>query len=442
MKTTRFAWMFVGVLLVLWTVPVPVGAAPAPGAPPDASAFYVANWNVENLYDTVDDPDNPGDDEFLPNNPTTRWTQVRYETKLDNLAQVINGMNDGNGPDILGIEEVENADVVRDLLDRLEGKSYGLVHVDSPDPRGIDTALIFNRAHFSLLESYTYEIDLKWRHTTRDILHAVLEDRAGKRLHALVNHWPSRGGGTEESEANRFDAARTLLRALERIFRRDPAARVVVLGDFNDEPTSRSIRTVLDVRPYPSAADYQADKLYNLAFRQAVKGWGSYFHSFRGDVEWRMYDQIMVSGALLQHASIEPDEDAFQVDKPEYMTEEKGQDKGSPVPTFENQEFYQGGYSDHFPVGARIVELAAPEAAPANAQEKPKASPAEIAAPPPAPAPAPAAPAARKTTPKAADAKPAAAPAKPKAPAAPKKKTPAPPKAAEAPESLDDVVVW
>lgn len=429
MKKIPLSWMSVGVFLVLWTTPV--GAAPVPGAPPDSSAFYVANWNVENLYDTVDDPDNPGDDEFLPNNPTTRWTQVRYETKLDNLAQVINGMNDGKGPDILGIEEVENADVVRDLVDRLEGKSYGLVHVDSPDPRGIDTALIFNRAHFSLLESYTYEIDLKWRHTTRDILHAVLEDRTGKKLHALVNHWPSRGGGTEESEANRFDAARTLLRALERIFRRDPAARVVVLGDFNDEPTSRSIRTILDVQPYPSKQDYVADKLYNLAFRQAVKGWGSYFHSFRGDVEWRMYDQIMVSGALLQRASIEPDEDSFQVDKPEYMTEEKGRDKGSPVPTFESQEFYQGGYSDHFPVGARIVEQAAPEAAPAIAQEKPKAPP-----------PTPAAPAARKTTPKAAGAKPAAAPAEPKAPAAPKKKTPATPTVVEAPDALDDVVVW
>ena len=88
---------------------------PRSNEPSQATSFYVANWNVENLYDTVDDPDNPGDDEFLPNNPTTRWTRVRYETKLDNLAQVIAGMNKGNGPDILGLEEVENEEVIRDL---------------------------------------------------------------------------------------------------------------------------------------------------------------------------------------------------------------------------------------------------------------------------------------------------------------------------------------
>ena len=354
-----------------------LGLAPAALAD-DAPGFYVANWNVENLYDTVDDPDNPGDDEFLPNNPTTRWTQVRYETKLDNLAQVIAGMNRGKGPDILGIEEVENADVVRDLLGKLKGQSYGIVHVDSPDPRGIDTALIFNRGHFSLLESHVYEVELKWRHTTRDILHAVLEDRAGQVVHVLVNHWPSRGGGTEVSEANRFEAARTLSRAVERIFRRDPAAHVVVLGDFNDEPTSSSIRTVLDVKPYPAEQGYVPNKLYNLASRKAVKGWGSYFHSFRGDAEWRMYDQIMVSGALLQNSIIEPDEDSFRVDKPAYMVEEHGRDKGSPVPTFESQEFYQGGYSDHFPVGARFVfQTPAPEPPRAATPKRP---------PPPAPA--------------------------------------------------------
>ncbi|HAL92570.1 MAG TPA: hypothetical protein DCM68_06045 [Verrucomicrobia bacterium] len=336
-----------------------------------APAFYVANWNVENLYDTVDDPDNEGDDEFLPGNPVTRWTPARYETKLDNLARVIQGMNGGNGPDILGIEEVENADVVRDLLDKLAGKSYGIVHVDSPDPRGIDTALIFNRAHFSLLESHTYEIELKWRHTTRDILHAVLEDRDGQKLHALVNHWPSRGGGIEVTEANRIEAARTLSRAVEGIFRREPAARVVVLGDFNDEPTSRSIRTVLDVKPYPSQEGYVADKLYNLASRKSSKGQGSLAHSFRGDIEWRMYDQIMASGALLQSADIEEDEISFWIDKPEYMQEKKGEDKGSPVPTFEDRDDYLGGYSDHYPVGARFVHLAAQAPAAKAPAEKP-----------------------------------------------------------------------
>ena len=342
--------------------PAPVAPPPAAALPPSAAepvpatnpaGFYVANWNVENLYDTVNDPDNPSDDEFLPNNPTTQWTRVRYETKLDNLAQVINGMNKGQGPDILGIEEVENEDVIRDLVEKLTGKKYGIVHVDSPDPRGIDTALIFNRAHFSLLESHAYKVSLKWNHTTRDILHAVLEDHAGQQLHVFVNHWPSRGGGVALSEPNRFEAARVLALATDRLFQRDPAARVVLLGDFNDEPSNRSIRDVLDVAPYPSpSGTYVATNLYNLSAAKSAKGQGSFSHSFDGETEWRMYDQIMVSGALLQSARIEQDQDFFRIDKPGYMIEKQGEDKGSPVPTFENQEDYHGGYSDHFPVGA------------------------------------------------------------------------------------------
>ncbi|MGD9781717.1 MAG: endonuclease/exonuclease/phosphatase family protein [Kiritimatiellia bacterium] len=405
-------------------------SAAADGASPVPAAFYVANWNVENLYDTLDDPDNDGDDEFLPHNPVTRWTRERYETKLDNLAQVISGMNKGQGPDILGIEEVENEDVIRDLVDKLEGPSYGIVHVDSPDPRGIDTAMIFNRNHFSLLESHAYKVSLKWNHTTRDILHAVFEDHDGQKLHVFVNHWPSRGGGVRESEANRFEAARVLALATDRLFQREPAARVVILGDFNDEPSNRSIRDVLDVDPYFSRTDHVATNLYNLSAAKSAKGQGSFSHSFAGETEWRMYDQIIVSGALLESTDIEPDQDLFRIDRPKFMVEERGRDKGAPVPTFENQEFYQGGYSDHFPVGARFVYLdlpeSTPEAAPAKA-EPPAAASAAPAQPVPDKAPATAAP--KKEPP----ARPA--PATQKKPAA---KAGAPRRA----ESPSDVVVW
>ena len=359
-------------------------AAAADTAVPVPAAFFVANWNVENLYDAVDDPDNDGDDEFLPNNVTTRWTQVRYETKLDNLAQVISGMNGGEGPDVLGLEEVENEDVVRDLVERLPGKRYGVVHADSPDPRGIDTAMLFNRARFALLESHAYKIPLKWGET-RDILHAVLEDRDGEKLHVLVNHWPSRGGGIEASEMKRVIAARTLAKAIERIYRREPAARIVVLGDFNDTPSDRSIREVLDAEFYPApSGEYDATKIYNLASGKAKAGQGSFFHAYDGKVEWRMYDQIMASGALLQNAGGRRSEISLWVDKPAFMVEEHGWDKGSPVPTFENQEDYEGGYSDHFPVGVRFAYL---DDAPAAAEPAP-AKPAPAVAQPVAPAPA------------------------------------------------------
>lgn len=376
MKSIPVSPLLAGLLLALGFAPAQPAAADA--AAPSPAPFFVANWNVENLYDTFDDPDNDGDDEFLPNNVTTRWTQVRYETKLDNLAQVISGMNDGAGPDVLGLEEVENEDVLRDLVERLPTKRYGIVHVDSPDPRGIDTAMLFNRDRFSLLESHAYKVPLKWGET-RDILHAVLEDQDGEELHVLVNHWPSRGGGIEESEMKRVVAARTLAKSIARIYRREPAGRIVVLGDFNDTPSDRSIREVLDAEFYPApSGEYDATKIYNLASGKAKAGQGSFYHAFDGKVEWRMYDQIMASGALLQNAGGRRSEISLWVNKPAFMVEEHGWDKGSPVPTFENQEDYEGGYSDHFPVGVRFAYL---DDAPAKIQASVPEEPARRAAP-------------------------------------------------------------
>jgi len=323
-----------------------------PAAP---DAFHVANWNVENLYDTDDDPDNPYDDEFLPHNPTTRWTRVRFETKLDNLARVISDMNHGAGPDLLGLQEIENRQVLEELIQRLPAQPYGIVHYDSPDPRGIDTALLYNRDTFTLRHSMTHPVRLKWRRETRDILQATFQDPRGKPLHVFVNHWPSRGAGVEESDPDRFAAARTLQRAIGSLLDRDRAAHILILGDFNDEPASRSIRIVLDVKPYPSPSGYKPDALYNLTTAKSEQGRGTFFHSFRGRTDWRMYDQIIASGALLDSTRIEYDDDSLWILQPAFMTEPRGRRKGAPVPSFVGQEVYRGGYSDHFPIGARFT---------------------------------------------------------------------------------------
>jgi predicted extracellular nuclease len=332
-----------------------LSTAPSRAASP--GDFHVANWNVENLFDTVDDPDNPYDDEFLPNNVTTRWTRARFETKLDNLARVISHMNHGKGPDLLGVQEVENRYVVEELAKRLPAKPYGIVHYDSPDPRGIDVALLYNQDLFTLRHSMPHTVRLKWRRETRDILQATFQDPRGKLLHVFVNHWPSRGAGTAESDPDRFAAASALQRAISYIQQRDSAAHILILGDFNDEPSSRSIRTVLDVKPYPSRSGYQPAKLYNLAAAKSDQGHGTYFHSFRGRVDWRMYDQIIASGALLDGTRIEYDDDSLWIAQPDFMTEASGRRKGAPVPSFVGQEFYRGGYSDHFPIAASFIFL-------------------------------------------------------------------------------------
>jgi endonuclease/exonuclease/phosphatase family metal-dependent hydrolase len=322
--------------------------------PSPAPGFHVATWNVENLYDPYDDPANPYDDEFLPNNPTTRWTRARFETKLDNLAQVLSGMNRGQGPDLLALQEVENESVVQALAARLGSKPYAVVHLDSPDRRGIDVALLYNRDLFSLRARRALPIRIGRNRHSRDVLQAILADRQGALLHVFVNHWPSRGGGSAATDADRFVAAKTLSRAIDSLFRIAPAARILALGDFNDEPHSPSIRLVLDAAPYPSKDGYSPGRLYNLSSPTSARGFGTYFHSFRGAVHWRMYDQIIVSGSLLEGNRIEYDEGTFRIDRPAYMLVDGGRRKGAPTPTFRNRDVYQGGYSDHLPVGARF----------------------------------------------------------------------------------------
>jgi len=317
--------------------------------------FYVANWNVENLFDTKDDPKNKYDNEFLPNNITTRWTRVRLDTKLNNLSRVIRSMNHGKGPDILGLEEVEHEHLVKKLTDKLGKKPYGIAYRESRDRRGIDAALIYNRKLFTLIQTDSYKVPLRYGSKTRDILHAELKDRNGETLHVFVNHWPSRGGGIELSDPKRFSAARTLSKAISSIFKGEKKAHVIVLGDFNDEPSSKSVSGILKVNPYPSKTGYQPKKLYNLMSKKSAKGQGTYFHSFRGNIQWRMYDQIIVSGTLLNNATIDYDKGSMEIAGPSFMLSSKGKSKGAPYSTFGRGERYLGGYSDHMPVGARFT---------------------------------------------------------------------------------------
>jgi len=359
--------------------PEPAEAAASDTASSAPAGFFAANWNVENLFDTADDPRNRKDNEFLPRNPDTRWTRKRFETKLENLAEVITHMNGGAGPDLLGLEEIENRSVLESLVQKLPGQSYGIVHEDSPDPRGIDTALLYNRALFELVDSRTHRVNLRWHRDTRDILQADFRGPDGRLLHVFVNHWPSRGSGTKQSDPERFTAARTLSRALRPIFQNNPDAHVLILGDFNDEPSSRSVRVVLDVKPYSSRTDIRPDRLYNLTAAKSAQGWGTYFHSFNGRNEFRMYDQIIASGALLRGARIEYQDDSLWIVQPDFMTESRGWRKGAPVSTYRDRDRYQGGYSDHFPIGARFVFIQ--PSAPDGESQAPEAPAAEADAP-------------------------------------------------------------
>lgn len=158
-----------------------------------ADETYVAFWNVENLFDTIDDPAVEKDEEFTPDAPK-KWTEERFQTKLENLARVIADMNGGRGPDVLGLSEIENRFVIEKLIEQLKplNRDYGIVHKDSPSYRGIDCALIYDRKKLKLKSS-----DFLFIHSrTREIVEAELTI-GGDSLFVFVNHWPSRGGDRE-----------------------------------------------------------------------------------------------------------------------------------------------------------------------------------------------------------------------------------------------------
>ena len=305
----------------------------------------VAFWNVENLYDTINDPA-VKDEEFLPS-AKNAWNSERYNTKLKNTAQVILGLNNGVGPDILGMAEVENRGVLLDLTTKtdLKKQKYDIVHFDSPDQRGIDVALIYKKKSFSVLSSTHVPVTLPMSpgdsaapRPTRDIL--VVRGVLNKKdtISILVNHWPSRMGGTEESDPKRMAAAKTVLRICDSLMKLYPKGETIAMGDFNDTPTDESLLKIK--HDEMTDAGYFYDGMDSIA----AKGDGTHYYK----KEKSCLDQILVTDALLVKKSYYVS--SVAIFKPEWIFAEVYKGDGlSPKRTWAGSR-YIGGYSDHLPV--------------------------------------------------------------------------------------------
>ena len=304
------------------------------------SGATIAFYNVENLFDTVNDPATD-DDEFTPNGELA-WDEERYQDKTDRLAKVIDELGH---PEIMGLAEIENRKVLSDLCRKIDSKRrpYLITHFDSPDPRGIDVALL-HRDPWEFVSSDTlsvqgYSPDL-WR--SRDILHVTLKNRQGVQLHVFVNHWPSRSGGVQESEPKRLAASRRLSAGLKELLIREPDARIVVMGDFNDLPEDRSMKLLTD----SMRIDPGAPILFNPCAALQDASQGSY--NFRGS--WQMIDQILLSPNLRQGKYRFKDVGVHQRAWMMYQDKRNG-----PVPnrTYGGPKYF-GGISDHLPVFVRM----------------------------------------------------------------------------------------
>ncbi|WP_242452741.1 endonuclease/exonuclease/phosphatase family protein [Prosthecochloris ethylica] len=311
----------------------------------ETRSLTVAWWNVENLFDTLDDPDTE-DDEFIPQGKRG-WTPTKLAVKylrLSHALKMIAAENrNGRYPDILAFAETENRSVVETLLSFLPGHHYAIVYHNSPDPRGIDLALAYDTLTASHIETRPYSVPLDHRSTRDVVLHAL--SAGTHRFYLLLNHWPSRSLGRAWSEPRRLEAARTARSVLDSLLQADPRSDIVIAGDFNDEPEDRSISDILGSSfKRTEVRQNCAEKLYNCWNETDAPG----SYSYRGT--WNRIDQVLVSCGLLDQSGLSLASSPFRCFNPDPMARPGS---GTPFPTWKGGS-YLGGYSDHFPLVLKL----------------------------------------------------------------------------------------
>lgn len=314
----------------------------------DYKAAIIAFYNLENLYDTVDNT-LTNDEEFLPKGVRNYNTAI-YLDKLGKLATVISQIGieiNTDGPAILGVAEVENDTVLNDLVKQplIAKRNYKIVHYDSRDIRGVDVGLLYNPKYFTIEASDKLFVQLpggsKDAYFTRDILW-VKGKLGGETIHIYVNHWPSRSGGEARSAPARNAAAQVCRNHMDSIARLEPNAKVVVMGDLNDDPNNESVEGIIKAKG--KERDVRTGGMYNPWMDLYKKGIGTLAYQDA----WGLFDQILIS-----HAWLNKDQNGFffyrqHIFNKEYLVENKGRYKGYPMRTWDGNT-YRGGYSDHFP---------------------------------------------------------------------------------------------
>ncbi len=300
------------------------------------STFTAAWWNVENLFDTRDDPETD-DDEFTPQGER-HWTRRRLSDKVNGIYKTLVQMN---LPDVVGLGEVENNYVLRELCQGtpLAQVPYRYVHYDSPDRRGIDVALIYRTDRFTVTASRAVNVsDSAEGYFTRDILVVEGVTAGGDSVCLLVNHWPSKRGG-EEADMRRLAIARTLRSLMLELKEEHPAAAIIAMGDMNSSANEEAIAVGMGF----AGDSINPDGIRNLTPR-LPKDWGS--HKYQG--EWRYIDQVFL---LADRRWMEGD---LKLQRFDHLLTDDGNRPGQrPKRTYQGPR-YEGGLSDHLPMLLRL----------------------------------------------------------------------------------------
>ena len=315
----------------------------------------VAFYNIENLFDTINDS-LTFDDDRTPEGKD-HWTQERYNQKIENISKVIShiGLKESKtSPDIIGLCEIENKKVLEDLVShpKLQKMDYGIIHFDSPDERGIDVAFIYKKAKFLPTSFQSRRLLLQnldgERDYTRDqlVVGGLLDD---EQIYCIVNHWPSRSGGAARSKPNRLAAAKLNKKIIDSILKIDISAKIISMGDLNDDPIDDSLKKIL--KTIGKKKNLEKNDLFNPMEELFKKGVGSLAYRDK----WNLFDQFYFTANLLEKEGGTYRFWKANVFTAPYLFTKKGKYKGYPFRTYSGGN-YTGGYSDHFPVYMYLIK--------------------------------------------------------------------------------------
>lgn len=306
-------------------------------------------YNVENLFDTINDP-YTFDEDFTPKG-MYHYTWDIYQDKLHKLEEVLAKIGTDVSPDGLafwGTAEVENKQVLEDLANMplLKSRNYQIVHYNGGDTRGIDCAFVYNPKYFKVLNSLSIPIDLSRAvdegKPTRDVLYVEGILRGTDTVHVFVSHWPSRRGGETLTAPMRNYVADVISHVKDSILSVQPEAKVIVMGDLNDNPTDASLVKHIKVVDKKEKASEQ--KMYSPWIDFYKKGYGT----LAFNDAWGLFDQILLSKGWLSNPQSGFFYKSAHIFKEDFMIQLTGKYKGYPKRTWDGT-IYHGGYSDHFP---------------------------------------------------------------------------------------------
>lgn len=305
----------------------------------------IAFWNIENFYDTLDDP-MKNDNDFLPEG-SYHWNGERFRTKLDRVSEVFSKIglaHNADGPAIIGLCETENRQVVEAIAQTplLKERHYRVIHIEGPDARGVDPSFMYNVNYFAPTNAVAYKVRLKDSlHATRDIL-VVSGKLVGESFCFLINHWPSRRGGERASMPGRCAAAKVARRIIDSVEQKEPSVKVILMGDLNDDPVSPSVRHCLGATD--QLKHLQPGSLYNPSETLYKQGVGTLAWAD----SWSLFDQTIINWSLVQCKKNSWTFYKAYIFNDQLLRADYGSFKGYPFRTYSGGA-YTGGYSDHFP---------------------------------------------------------------------------------------------